>query len=512
LVFGAEKDSYTNLRQLTHVRLPLAQVHEMGFARHALAEIAAPSFTGRRASPAPVPRYPLTCEASIGARLDQLPLSRLHVAILAICAGGFAFDLLELALGGALSAVFSAPPHRINASRLSQLIAAVYIGAIIGAPLLGWLADRFGRKKLLMATLLWLAATSTAMALRESIAWLTAIRLLAGLSIGAFPPLMFTYLTDVLPPRRRGMLILVLCAVSTAVIPLGLLFLRWLTNIQPLGLEAWRWLFAMIGLGAAVAGMMLRLIPESPRWLLGIGRTVAAEAAYRTFESSSVIERVTPAVAPTPWPDKGRAIVDTDRGVGWRPALFGRYRSQLILAATVYFLSPWATVAFPVLSGPTLIAKGVPLGDTFGYLALATFGQLTGSVVASLLIDRIERRTAIVLCAFLMALSALVFAHETSPAFAIGSYVAFGIFSGMFVPALSVYVTELFPTRIRSSATSSTWVFNRIGSTLAILVLVPVLRQRGALPAFDIMAVTLLAGIVILTLFGPAGLARRSVD
>ena len=484
----------------------------MGFARDALSEIAAPSLTGRRSRSAPVSRYPLTYAVSIAERLDRLPLTRLHVAILAVCAGGFAFDLLEVALGGALSAVFSVPPHRIDASQLSQLIAAVYIGAIIGAPLLGWLADRFGRKRLLMAALWWLAVTSAAMALRENVAWLTTIRLLAGLSIGAFPPLMFTYLTDVLPPRRRGMLILILSAVSTAGIPLGLLLLRRLTNFQLLGLEAWQWLFAMTGLGAALVGMMLRLIPESPRWLTEIGRTVAAEIACRTFEGSRVIERVTPALAPTPIPEEDRAIVDIDRGVGWSRTLLGRYRSPLILAATVYFLSPWATVAFPLLSGPTLIAKGVPLADTFGYLALATFGQLTGSVLAALFIDRIERRTAIVLCSFLMALSALVFAVETIPVFVIGSSVAFGTFSGMFVPVLSVYVTELFPTRIRSSATSSTWAFNRIGSTLAIVVLVPVLRQSGATPAFDIMAGSLVAGMAILTIFGPAGLARRPVD
>jgi putative MFS transporter len=484
----------------------------MDLARDALSGIAAPSLTERRGRHAPAPPYPLAYAATIAERLDQLPLTRLHLAILAICAGGFTFDLLEVTLGGALSAVFSAPPHRIGASQLSHLIAAVYVGAIIGAPLLGWLADRFGRKRLLMAALWWLAATSTALALRENVAWLTIIRLLVGLSIGAFPPLMFTYLTDVLPPRRRGMLILILSAVSTAGIPLGLLLLRRLTTFQPLGIEAWRWLFAMTGLGAAFTGMMLRLMPESPRWLIGIGKTLAADTACRAFEGSRVIERGAPAVAPTPIPKEHRARFDTDSGVGGSRALLGRYRSPLILAATLYFLSPWATVAFPLLSGPALIAKGVQLGDTFGYLALATFGQLTGSVLAALFIDRIERRTAIVLCAFLMALTALVFAVKTISIFLIGSSVAFGIFSGMFVPVLSIYVTELFPTSIRSSATSSTWAFNRIGSTLAILVLVPLLRQRGTVLAFDIMAGMLLAAIAIIAIFGPPGRARRSVD
>jgi putative MFS transporter len=80
----------------------------------------------------------------------------------------------------------------------------------------------------------------------------------------------------------------------------------------------------------------------------------------------------------------------------------------------------------------------------------------------------------------------------------------------VFVPALSVYVAELFPTRIRSSATSATWALNRIGSALALLVLIPMLRGRGSILVFEIMAATLIV-IAIVMLFGPPGLARRSV-
>ena len=459
---------------------------------------------------APELRYRHTYAASIARRMDQLPLTRLHLAIMAICAIGFTFDLLEVALGGGLSAVFSAAPHRIAASQLAHLIAAVYVGAVVGAPLLGWLADRFGRKRVLMAALGWLAVTSIALALRDGVAWLTTTRLLTGLTIGAYPPLMIAYLTDVLPPRRRGALMLILCAISTLGMPLGLLLLHSLMHFHPLGIESWRWLFAMSGLGAACAGVMLRFIPESPRWLIGIGRTEAAERACRAFERSKPTRNVALAAAPADAED--RANPGAGPGVGWSRTLLSRYRSQLILAGSLYFLSPWATVAFPVLSGSALIAKGVRLTDTIAYLALAAFGQLAGSMFAAFFIDHLERRTAIVLCASLMALTALIFATGTTPIFMIGSNVAFGVFSGMFVPALSIYIAELFPTRIRSSATSATWALNRIGSALALLVLIPMLRGSRSILVFDILAGTLIAGIAIILIFGPPGLARRSVN
>jgi MFS transporter, putative metabolite:H+ symporter len=466
----------------------------------------------RRVRHAPEVRQRHTFAADIAQRMDQLPLTRLHLAIMAICACGFTFDLLEVALGGGLSAVFSAAPHRIAASQLARLIAAVYVGAVVGAPLLGWLADRFGRKRVLMAALGWLAATSIALALREGVAWLTTTRLLTGLTIGAYPPLMIAYLTDVLPPRRRGALILILCAISTLGMPLGLLLLRSLMHLQPLGIESWRWLFAMSGLGAACAGVMLRFIPESPRWLMGIGRTEAAERACQAFERSKPIGNVLLGAAPAEMPAVDRANPGANPGVGWSRTLLSRYRSQLILAGSLYFLSPWATVAFSILSGPALIAKGVRLSDTFIYLALAAFGQLAGSVFAASFIDHLERRTAIVLCASLMALTVLVFAASTTPIVMIGSNVAFGLLSGMFVPGLSVYVAELFPTRIRSSATSATWALNRIGSALGLLVLIPMLRGSRSILVFDIMAATLIAGIAIIMIFGPPGLSRRSVN
>jgi putative MFS transporter len=484
----------------------------MDLAPNALPRTGSHNSAEHRIRHAPELRYRHTYAAGIARRMDELPLTRLHLAIMAICGCGFTFDLLEVALGGGLSAVFSAAPHRLAATQLARLIAAVYVGAIVGAPLLGWLADRFGRKRVLMATLGWLAATSIALALRDGVAWLTMTRLLSGLAIGAYPPLMIAYLTDVLPPRRRGALVLILCAISTLGMPLGLLLLRSLTHFQLLGIESWRWLFFMSGIGAACAGAMLKFIPESPRWLTRIGRTEAAETACRAFEQSRPIGNVDLAAAPAVISAENRTNQEVAPGVGWSRTLLSRHRSPLILAGSLYFLSPWASVAFPILSGPALIAKGVRLGDTIAYLALAAFGQLAGTMFAAFFIDHLERRTAVVLCASLMALTALVFAAGTTPIVMIGSNVAFGAFSGMFVPALSVYVAELFPTRIRSSATSSTWALNRIGSALALLLLIPILRGSAGILVFNIMAGTLIAGIAISLVFGPPGLARRSVN
>jgi putative MFS transporter len=90
----------------------------------------------------------------IAARLDRLPLSALHAAIVVVCALGLLFDVVEAALSNALSAVFSAPPYQVAPYQLSLLLASVFAGGAVGAPILGWLADRHGRRATLAGSLL----------------------------------------------------------------------------------------------------------------------------------------------------------------------------------------------------------------------------------------------------------------------------------------------------------------------------------------------------------------------
>ena len=453
---------------------------------------------------------PLSAEVNLAARMDRLPVTRLHLAILVICAGGFIFDLLEITLGSGLSAIFSAVPHKIDPAQLSWLIAAVYLGAIVGAPVLGWLGDRFGRKTVLMGALFWIAGSSIALALREDILWLTCFRLIAGLALGAYPPLMFAYLTDLLPPAHRGRLILILCAVSALGPPIGFLLLRYLMPLHPFGLEAWRWLFILGGIGAACSGALFQRIPESPRWLMAIGKTRLAEAALAKFERSKTFW--TPSIGTLRLTPVAERRESTSAATGSTSLFGGSQRVYLMLSAILCFLSPWATTAFPLLSGPVFLEKGVKLPATLLYLAISTLGQLAGMLLGAVFADRIQRRDALVLCAAVMAVASLMFAASREPLWLILSNLTFSVAAGLFLPALTLYVAELFPTAIRSAALSATWATNRIGSVLALLILVPMLRSSSVTVIFAIIAVTLVSGIALLVSFGPRGKAGKSVD
>lgn len=456
------------------------------------------------------PDIPLSADAlaagqsgDVQGRMDRLPVKRLHLAATALCALGFSFDLMEMALGNILSAVFPLPPYGASPNELAWLLSSVYVGAIFGAPLLGRWADRHGRRLLLIAALLWLALTSLAAALSTSAASLAGARLLAGLALGAYPPLMFAYLTDILPPERRGQLTFLTVALGALGPPAGVFLVRALSPAGWGGIEAWRWAFIIGGVGAAVVALMLRRLPESPRWLAVRGRARDAEAACALFERSAAITGAAPSRPPVRAPVRRIAERNAD------PSHDGG-NTRFMPVALLYFLSPWSTVTFPLLIGAVLVNKGFRLNDTLLYVGVSMFGLVIGSALSSGFVDRIPRRLALAGCAAAMTLCGLVFAMSESPAWLIAASTLFTLFSALYVPTLTMYGAEVFPTHSRARLSSMAWAFNRLGAAIAPFVLLPLLHGAGALAMFGVIAVALVGSVVVMW-FCPTGYAGRAV-
>lgn len=429
---------------------------------------------------------------SIAARLDRVPFTRLHAFAIALCALGFGFDLLEMMLGSALAAVFSSPPHAAAPGQLSLLLSSVFAGAAVGAPLSGWIADRHGRRLTLIGLLLLLCVGSFGAAFSTDIGGVTAWRCVSGLALGGFPPLVITYLTDLLPAGRRGPFMMVTIGIATLGPAAGIFLVRALTPLQPLGLEAWRWGFIVGGGGSGLAGLLFLLLPESPRWLAARLRMGDADDACLRFERSPAM---LPAVAPA------QAAAPTD--------VAARRRSWP-LAAALSFLSPWSTVAFPLLSGAILAQKGFKVTDTLLYVGLSTFGPLVGNLLIATVIDRIGRRTAMVACSIGMMAAGTAFVVSGTPVALIVSSFAFTLLVSMQLSFLNLYLSELFPTETRGRAVAGAWAMNRVGAALSPLLLLPLLHDKGAYTMFAVIAATLLAAVVLLV-FAPAGAGRRAV-
>jgi MFS transporter, putative metabolite:H+ symporter len=440
---------------------------------------------------------------SITARMDALPLTRLHVLAAAVCAVGFGIDLAEISLGHALSAVFSAPPYRLAPLPLAWVLSGVYVGAVIGAPLVGWASQHRGLGRALQWLLLWLAATSCLVATGSSATGLGTFRALSGIALGAYPPLMIAYLTEIAPPRLRGRLIFFTCAAAYLVPPMAVLTIRWLTPLAPLGIEGWRWPFLAGGVCALLAGIGFQLIPESPRWLLTNRRMEPATAACRKFQRSPALQRAARERRNTADPGRiERKLLLPTRKLA-RPLPF---------VASMYALHPWATSAFPLLTGPVLLERGFKLTDTLLYVGMGALGPAVGTLLGGLWVDRLDRRVTLLGCALLMLVSIATFFVAHSPIGLLLAVVMFGVGVALYTPAMTVYGAELFPTRSRTQSTAAAWACNRIGSALVPILLLPLLSTEGPLALCAIVCAALIASALLVGVAGPSGATGAAVE
>jgi putative MFS transporter len=441
---------------------------------------------------------------TIAERLDRLPVTALHIAIVAVGAVGLFADIAELVLSNAFAAVFLAPPYNVARSDLALLLASVFAGGAIGAPALGWFADRYGRKTALQIVLVILATSSLAAAGTRDITAMTGFRFISGIAIGAYPPLGVAYLSDILPPKRRGMLILLGASLACLGAPAVILLIRWLTPTGPLGLEGWRWALILGGLLSGVAAVLYFSLPESPRWLAALGHGAKADLACRRFEASAGV------VSP---PGDGFEHAPTRATGGLRMLVRDHVslkRAGLLCA--LHLFGPWATIGFPVLSAAVMLQKGFHISDSLLFAGLMMFGPALGNGVLAAVIDRAERRFVLVICAGVMMAAGIAFALNTALALLTAIGIVFTLTIAVYNTVLSIYGSELFPTDVRASATAGAWAVSRVVSACVPIVLLPLLGTYGVLSMFALISGALVGSLALLLLAAPPGLASRPVE
>ncbi|KQP74641.1 MFS transporter [Methylobacterium sp. Leaf113] len=459
----------------------------------------------RLAVPTPSPQGPIGHGSglTIAQRLDRIPVTALHAVIVAVCTLGLFADIAEVALGNSLAAMFLAPPHNLPRGDLALLLAAVFAGGAIGAPVFGAIGDRFGRRCALQGSLALMAAGSLAAAASPDLTSLTIARCVSGFAIGGYSPLVATYLADLMPPRRRGLLMLVCTGLGFLGAPAILLLIRAWTSVPPLFIEGWRWALGLGGIVAGLSAILFACVPESPRWLAAVGHDVAAEAACRRLEASAGI--ATPELMRTE-----PASDDTARA-GFRALMADPLqirRTARFLG--LYSLAPWATIGFPLLSAAVLIREGFGVDQSLVFAALTMLGPTLGALASALIIDRLERRFCLAACVGTMAGMGIVFANSANLTLLTLSGVLFNMAAAIYAGVLGIYGTEILPTHLRASALTSAWAAGRMAVACVPVLLLPLLTDYGASAMFAVVTLGL-GGSLLLVVTGPPGRPRQPV-
>lgn len=363
-------------------------------------------------------------------------------------------------------------------------------GCLFGAMLAGVLSDRFGRRAILRLSGLMFFLSAILASIPTTFNEFMAARFLGGLGIGLASTIAPLYLAEVAPRDKRGSIV----TLNQVAIVTGIL-LAYCTNwaLAVTGEAAWRWMFGSAAVPALAFILCLRLVPESPRWLIQKHRFEEANNALGLIggeaHRSEQIEEISVAIAAeTPAP-------------GW----LRRFRRPLVLAVAVAALQQITGINTVLYYGSLLfVTHGNGGSDQRAFAANVMVGltNLVFTLIALLIMDRIGRRTLLTssVAVMLASLLLLVFAfHRTQPFFplVVGStmlYVA--AFATGLGPAAWVYMSEIFPTNIRgramSIATSVLWMSCILVSN-SFLTLV---RCFGAAGTFGVYAGICAIGVV----------------
>lgn len=407
---------------------------------------------------------------SSGIADDPERTTNLHLLLMLVCGIAFGFDLAEVGLGPGLSSIFSAPPNVIAPRPLGLLLGASYAGAAIGAPLFGWIARHRGPARSLLDCTLWLAAMSAFSAVSSVPGELTVARFLAGIGLGGYPPLMAALLVDSASPKMRSGLMFGACGIAYLIAPLALFLLRWLTPLHPFGSEGWRVLFAVLALLLIACSVAFRTLPEAPSWLVAVGRSIDAERAEQRYRTSSTPPRFILSLV--------QSRTGDDVAAEPRSA-----RTLAVVALLLMFaLQPIAAIAFPLMTGPMLLARGVSLTDSLSYAAIAALGPAVGAFTIGPLLGRIPRWLSVASCAAAMLFCVVIFTNTSRQSCLAATVLGFGIFSSLLTAALFLFATETFPLLKRTQMTGIAFGLSRVMAAAAPTVLLPLVRV-GETPA-----------------------------
>ncbi|MFC4521106.1 MFS transporter [Cupriavidus pinatubonensis] len=426
-------------------------------------------------------------QAGIPARLDRLPWSRWHWRVVLALGIAWVLDGLEVTLVGSVGAVLERRDTLALTATEVGWTGSFYVGgAVLGALLFGRMADRLGRKRLFLVTLLVYMAATLATAFSTGFAMFAVCRFVTGLGIGGEYAAINSAIDELIPARVRGRVNLAINGSFWVGAALGAGLSLLLLDPRVLGpVWGWRACFAM-GAVLAVAIMLVRRhVPESPRWLATHGRIGEAEHVIADIEAqvfpTARMRAGSPAAAshihvPTPPP----SIRDVLR------LLVLRYRQRSLITLALMLAQAFFYNAI-FFSYALVLTRfyGVPDGRVALYLFPFALGNAVGPLVLGPLFDEVGRRRMIaatyVLSGLGLAATGWAFTQGWLDA-ATQALCWSAVFFLASAAASSAYLTasEVFPLEMRALAIS---VFYAVGTGTGGFiapVLLGTLIERGS--------------------------------
>lgn len=430
---------------------------------------------------------------NISQRLERLPMTPTMNKVLLIVGIGWLFDAMDQGMvSGVLAAVGS--DWVLSPLQQSMLASAGTFGMIIGAAFSGIASDKWGRRKVILFTLLMYSVGSFLCGVSVNFTMLVICRFITGLGLGGELPAASTLVSEFSPLKYRGRNVVLLES-----------FWAWgwiiaaLVAYLLIPVYGWRIAFLVGALPALFAAVLRIMVPESPRYLDLVGKHKQADEIVTKMEAEADIVV----------PDNKKTQLSAIKTSAWKS--FSQLWSKNNLRATLVLWVIWFGINFGyygfVLWTPSLlVAQGFSLVQSFGFTVIMCLAQLPGYFSAAWLIERIGRKKVLIAYFAGTAFAAWLFGHAGSEMAVLATGCLLYFFALGAWGCVYSYTPEVYPTDVRGSGTGWAACFGRIGAFVAPFIVPLVYASFGEGVGFTVVFIMLASAFavvaVVIALFG----------
>jgi len=375
--------------------------------------------------------------------------------------GGLLFGYDWVVIGGA-KPFFERYFHLTDAAQSGWANSCALIGCLVGALVAGALSDKFGRKRLLIASAFLFAATSIGNALAANFTIFVAWRMLGGVAIGLASNLSPLYIAEIAPARMRGKLV----SINQLTIVIGVLaaqLINWsLVRHLPQGAtddfirnswygqSGWRWMFAITAIPSALFFAGMFFVPESPRWLAKKGKSENARGILVKIGGENYAGSALKEIEAT--------LVNETEKMDFRELLRPKMRKVLLLGIVLAMFQQWCGINTIFNYAEEIFrAAGYDISEVLNKIAWTGSVNLAFTFVALGTVDRFGRRPLMLIGAAGLAViyTAAGFCYHNGvqglPVLLL-VLSAIACYSLSLAPVTWVIISEIFPNRIRGAA------------------------------------------------------------
>ncbi|MEK3715402.1 MFS transporter [Paenibacillus sp. FSL R7-0333] len=371
------------------------------------------------------------------------------------------FDAMDV---GMISFVVAALAKEwsLGPEKIGYLTSINSVGMAVGAAAAGIMADRFGRKSVLLWTLLIFSIASGLSAFAAGYAVLCVLRFIAGFGLGGELPVASTLVSESMPVKERGRAVVLLESFWAVGWILSALIAYFV--IPDYG---WRVAFAIGAVPALYALYLRRAIDDSPKF--------------------AEIKKA----PPVPLKKRVAAVWSAE------------YRRSTIMLWILWFTVVFSYYGMFLWLPTVMVLKGFSLVKSFEYVLIMTLAQLPGYFTAAYFIEKYGRKFVLVIYLLLTAVSAAWFGNSTTEGMLMAAGICLSFFNLGAWGGMYAYTPELYPTKIRSTGAGLATSFGRIGGIIApTLVGLLVGKAVGIGSIFMIFFVTIIIGALAVLFLG----------